>query len=105
VEKYDYMADFWKRFWPFLFQQTPALVFMSVVVTGMYWEIGAIKDASKEERKEIRKECAESIAELRAEMRICREENDTLRKEAYNLSKENAALHRRVAGVEARLRK
>lgn len=105
MEKYDYMADFWKRFWPFLFQQTPALVFMSVVVAGMWWEIGSIKETNREERIELRRECAESIAEIRLEMRICREENDTLRKEAYNLSKENAALHRRVAGVEARLRK
>lgn len=98
MKNYDHMTDFWKRFWPFLFQQTPALVFMSLVVVAMSREMSNIKYAHREDRLEIRKECATAIAEIRQEMRECKQENDTLRKE-------NVEFQKRVIALETRLRK
>lgn len=95
---YDPMLDFWKRFWPFLFQQTPALVFMFVVVAFMWREIGNLKTEHRQDRVDIRKECAQAIDEVRQDLKLCQNENDTLRRE-------NLALHRRVSVLEIRLKR
>lgn len=94
MQNYDPMKEFWTRFFPFLFRQTPALIFMSVVMVAMYAELGRIKTEGRVERIEIRKECAQSIAEVRDELRHCVAQKDTL-------IKENIALTRRVARLEA----
>jgi len=98
METYDPMKDFWTRFFPFLFRQTPALIFMSVVVGGMWVKIGTIEADGKIDRLEIKRECAQSIAEMRDELRYCVQQKDTL-------IKENIALNRRVAALEARLKR
>ena len=95
---YDPMLDFWKRFWPFLFQQTPALVFMA----GVWWfqrtDIDNMEARHLQDRLEIRQECADAIDEVRQDLKICQNENDTLRRE-------NLAFHRRVSLLEARLKR
>ncbi len=98
MQPYDPMQDFWKRFWPFLFQQTPALVFMSVVVGFMWVDIGNLKSEHRQDRLEIRKECAEAIDEVRQDLKVCQNENDTLRRE-------NVTLHRRVSALEVKMKR
>ena len=98
MESYDPMKQFWTRFFPFLFRQTPALIFMSVVVAFMWMEIGNVKAEGWAERVEIRKECAGSISEMRDELRHCVLQKD-------ELIKENIVLNRRVAALEARLKR
>lgn len=96
--QYDPMLDFWKRFWPFLFQQTPALVFMA----GVWWiqrnDIEHMEARHEKDRLEIRKECAQAIDELRQDLKLCQNENDTLRRE-------NIGLHRRMSLLETRLKR
>lgn len=69
MKNYDHMTDFWKRFWPFLFQQTPALVFMSLVVVAMSREMSNIKYAHREDRLET---INRTILELKRERRRLR---------------------------------
>ena len=98
MKEYDPMQDFWSKFFPFLFRQTPALIFMSVVVAFMWMEIGNVKAEGRAERVEIRKECSASISEMRDELKHCVLQKD-------ELIKENIVLNRRVAALEARLKR
>lgn len=98
MKEYDPMQEFWKGFFPFLFRQTPALIFMSVVVAAMWMEIGNVKAEGRAERLEIRKECSTSISEMRDELRYCVQQKDTL-------IRENIGLNRRVAALEAKLKR
>jgi len=47
---------------------------------------------------EIRKECAEAIDEVRQDLKVCQNENDTLRRE-------NVTLHRRVSALEVKMKR
>jgi len=77
----------------------PSLVpVFEVVVGGMWVKIGTIEADGKIDRLEIKRECAQSIAEMRDELRYCVQQKDTL-------IKENIALNRRVAALEARLKR
>lgn len=98
MKEYDPMQDFFKRFFPFLFRQPAVIVFMSVVVVAMWVEVGKIKAEGRAERLEIRKECAASISEMRDELRYCVQQKDTL-------IRENIGLNRRVAALEAKLKR
>lgn len=97
-ETFDPMREFWRLFMPFLFKQTPLIVFMSVGVSVMWLKLGNMESQARVDRIEIRRECAESIAEIRQDLKICQNENDTLRKE-------NAHLQGRVAILESRILK
>lgn len=96
--EYDPMKEFWVRFFPFLFRQAPVIVFMSVAISAVWYSMGEIKREGRLERIEIRKECAASISEMRDELRHCVSQKDTL-------IKENIALSRRVAALEAKLKR
>lgn len=95
--QYDPMTDFWKRFWPFVFQQTPVAVFAICVWWYQRGDFDRMEARHMQDRLSIRKECAEAIDELRGEFRDCQSRNDTL-------IQENIALNRRVAALEARLK-
>lgn len=71
---------------------------MSVVVAAMWYEIGNVKAEGRAERLEIRKECSTSISEMRDELRYCVQQKDTL-------IRENIGLNRRVAALEAKLKR
>ena len=85
-ETYNPMVDFWKRFFPFLFRQTPALIFMTVAVFWLTTDRNDIRADLKAEIVRAKKDCAEAITELRQELRTCRISNDTLVRQNIDLS-------------------
>ena len=95
---YDPMREFWRLFMPFLFKQTPLIVFMSVGVSVMWLKLGSLETQARLDRIEIRRECAQDIEEIRQDFKTCQNENDTLHKE-------NVHLQGRVAILEGKILK
>lgn len=95
--QYDPMTDFWKRFWPFLFQQTPVAVFAICVWWYQRGDFDRMEARHTQDRLSIRKECAEAIDGLRKDFKACQNDNDTLRRE-------NLLLVKRVGALEAKLK-
>lgn len=95
---YDPMQDFYRRAVEFLFKQG-FTAFLAVSFSALFWlKIEAVERQSRLDQLETRRNCSESITELRQELRICRDENDTLRAE-------NTALHRRITALELKLKR
>jgi len=90
LEKYDHMIDFWKRFFPFLFQQTPALVFMSAVVYLMWGKMERMETAFNYKIERNNMEWKVALDLSRAETRICDEKRVELALELAQLKAEFA---------------
>jgi flagellar motility protein MotE (MotC chaperone) len=94
---YDPMQDLYQKAIAFLFKQGVAIVICICFATVLWLKIGQMERQARLDRFEIRKECADSIAQIRDELRYCVAQKDSL-------IKENIALNRRVAALEARLK-
>ena len=102
-ENYDPMREFWRMFMPFLFKQTPLIVFMSFSIAVIWMKMGQMESQARIDRLQIRRECSEEISDIRRELFSCKNENDTLRRENDTLRRENADIHRRLLRIESRI--